>query len=66
MIDFINRGKNRKVNFVILPSLFSFGSFLQNGKAWVFTFYKNTFRFDDLQLNHLNNLLIQENLISNI
>ena len=66
MIDFINRGKNRKVNFVILPSLFSFGSFLQNGKAWVFTFYKNTFRFDDLQLNHLNNLLNPENLISNI
>ena len=56
MIDFINRGKNRKVNFVILPSLFSFGSFLQNGKAWVFTFYKNTFRFDDLQLNHSLNV----------
>ena len=65
MIDFINRGKNRKVNFVILPSLFSIGSFLQNGKAWVFTFHKNTFRFDDSKLNHLNNLLIQENLISN-
>lgn len=38
MIDFINRGKNRKVNFVILPSLISNCSFLQNGKAWVFTY----------------------------
>ena len=65
MIDFINRGKNRKVNFVILPSLFSFGSFLQNGKAWVFTFCKNTFRFDVSNLIHLDNLLIQENLIPN-
>ena len=51
MIDFINRGKNRKVNFVILPSLFSDGSFLQNGKLWVFTFCKNTFKFDVLKIN---------------
>ena len=47
MIDFINRGKNRKVNFIILPSLFSNGNYLQNGKSWVFTYYKNTFKFDD-------------------
>ena len=49
MIDFINRGKNRKVNFVILPSLFSNGNFLQNGKSWVFTYLKNTFRFENLK-----------------
>ena len=61
MIDFINRGKNRKVNFVILPSLFSFGSFLQNGKYWVFTFFKNTFKFDDTMNDSLNALLNQEN-----
>ena len=35
MIDFINRGKNRKVNFVILPSLFWNGNFLYNGQSWV-------------------------------
>ena len=60
MIDFINRGKNRKVNFVILPSLFSFGSFLQNGKAWVFTFSKNTFKFDDSINEFLNKYLMEE------
>jgi hypothetical protein len=60
MIDFINRGKNRKVNFVILPSLFSFGSFLQNGKAWVFTFSKNTFKFDDSINDFLNKCLGEE------
>ncbi len=60
MIDFINRGKNRKVNFVILPSLFSFGSFLQNGKAWVFTFSKNTFKFDDSINGFLNKCLGEE------
>ena len=46
MIDFINRGKNRKVNFVILPSLYANGRFLQNGKTWVFTYINDTFRFD--------------------
>ena len=63
MIDFINRGKNRKVNFIILPSLFSNGSFLQNGKSWVFTFCKNTFKFDDLINEALNDILKQKNLI---
>ena len=48
MIDFINRGKNRKVNFVILPSLISNGSYLQNGKTWVFTYIKDTFKFENL------------------
>ena len=54
MIDFINRGHNRKVNFVILPSLFSNGNFLQNGKSWVFTYNKNTFRFEESELDALN------------
>ena len=57
MIDFINRGKNRKVNFVILPSLISNENYLQNGKSWVFTFSKNSFKFDDSINETLNNLL---------
>jgi len=57
MIDFINRGKSRKVNFVILPALFSNGNFLQNGKYWVFTFCKNTFKFEDAMIEPLNDLL---------
>ena len=57
MIDFINRGNNRKVNFVILPSLFSNGNFLQNGKSWVFTYKKNTFKFEDSELADLNKFL---------
>ena len=59
MIDFINRGKNRKVNFIILPSLFSNGNYLQNGKSWVF-YYKNTFKFDDTINDTLNKLLEKE------
>ena len=47
MIDFINRGKKRKVNFIILPALISNGNFLQNGKSWVFTYTKTTFKFDE-------------------
>ena len=43
MIDFINRGKNRKVNFIILPSLISNGNFLENGKSFVFTYSKKNF-----------------------
>ena len=67
MIDFINRGKNRKVNFIILPSLFSNGNFLQNGKYWVFTYYKTTFRFKESINDSLNELLVQDNLaIKNI
>ena len=61
MIDFINRGKNRKVNFIILPSLFSNGNYLQNGKSWVFTYYKNTFKFDDTINDTLNKLLENKN-----
>jgi len=51
MIDFINKGNNRKVNFVILPSLFSNGNYLENGKFWVFTYKKKTFHFSDSKLN---------------
>ena len=61
MIDFLNRGKNRKVNFIILPALISNGSYLQNGKYWVFTFYKNTFKFKDMMNEALNDLLENEN-----
>ena len=53
MIDFINRGQGRKVNFVILPSLFANGNYLQNGKSWVFTFNKNKFKFKDSELEGL-------------
>ena len=57
MIDFINRGKNRKVNFVILPSLISNNNYLQNGKSWVFTFSKNTFKFENSMNEALNAIL---------
>ena len=60
MIDFINRGKNRKVNFIILPSLFSNGIYLQNGKFWVFTYLKNTFRFPNEENGYFDNLLKEE------
>ena len=61
MIDFINRGKNRKVNFIILPSLFSNGNYLQNGKFWVFTYFKNTFRFGNSIDSSLDEYLKEEN-----
>ena len=60
MIDFINRGKNRKVNFIILPSLFSNGIYLQNGKFWVFTYLKNTFRFPNEVNAYFDDLLKEE------
>ena len=50
MIDFINKGNNRKVNFIILPSLFSIVNYLETGKFWVFTYKKDTFRFDNDKL----------------
>ena len=56
MIDFINKGNNRKVNFIILPSLESKGNFLENGKSWVFTYVNDTFRFEDSDLQDLNEL----------
>ena len=48
------KGNNRKVNFVILPSLFSNGNYLENGKSWVFTYKKNTFYFSDSKLDYEN------------
>ena len=69
IIDFINRAKNRKVNFIILPSLNSNGIFLQNGKSWVFTFTKNTFKFENLIIIKRENLIlknIKDNLIINV
>ena len=66
MIDFINRGKNRKVNFVILPSLIANGYFLENGKSWVFTFYKNTFKFENSINEFLNGLLVDNLSLKNI
>ena len=54
MIDFINKGNNRKVNFGILPSLFSNGNYLENEKSWVFTYKKNTFYFSDSKLDYEN------------
>lgn len=53
MIDFINKGKNRKVNFVILPSLVSNKNYLKNGKFWVFTYLENTFRYEKLKLESI-------------
>ena len=61
MIDFINRGKNRKVNFIILPSLIYNGNFIQNGKLWAFTYFKKTFRFENSINNYLDGLLKKEN-----
>ena len=55
MIDFINKGNNRKVNFIILPSLFSNGNYLENGKFWVFTYKKDTFKFGKLRFENLVN-----------
>ena len=61
MIDFINRGNKRKVNFVILPSLISKGCFLENGKSWVFTYHKDSFRFEERKIDILNNILNRKN-----
>ena len=62
MIDFINKGINRKVNFVILPSLFSNGNFLENGKNWVFTFKTDTFYFSELKFEKLIDKMEKYNL----
>lgn len=32
MIDIVNKGNNRKINFVFFPSLFSNGNYIENGK----------------------------------
>ena len=56
MIDFINKGNKKEVNFVILPSLFSNDNYLENGKSWVFTYKKKTLKFDkdDLKFENLD------------
>ena len=60
MIDFLNNkgSRNKKVNFVIFPSLYSNGKFLENGKKWVFTYFddykKKTFYFKELNLIQIN------------
>jgi len=57
MIDNFQIGKRHKpkVNFVYLPSLFSNGNYLENGKQWVFNYINNekkkTFFFESNQLN---------------
>ena len=55
MIDFINKGNNRKVDFVILPSLFANNNYLENGKSWVFTYKKDTFKFGNIHFEDLVN-----------
>ena len=58
MIDIINiGGKDRKINYIILSSLFFNGIFFENWKLWVFTYYENTFKFEDSIIESLNKLL---------
>lgn len=37
MIDILNIDNDKKANFVFFPSLYSNGTYIQNGKQWVFT-----------------------------
>ena len=43
------------VDFIILPSLFSNGNYLENGKFWVFINKKDTFKFGELRFENLVN-----------
>jgi len=57
-----NKGKGeKKINFVVFPSLISNGEFLQKGKQYVFTYFndekKKTFYFENINLEPL----IEEN-----
>ena len=61
MIDCINMGKYKNVNFAILPSLISYGSFLEDGKSRVFTYDKNTFKLEETEIDTLNNILFNQN-----
>ena len=62
MIDVIYMGiKNRKVNFVILPSSFSIGKFLITGISYVFTYLKDTFKFKEDEIADLNNIFFTQN-----
>ena len=56
MLDILNKGSDRKVNFIFLPSLYSNGNYIENGKQWAFTYIngpkkKKTFYFDEKKLN---------------
>ena len=58
-----NKGKGeKKINFVVFPSLISNGEFLQKGKQYVFTYFneekKKTFYFENINLEPL----IEENI----
>jgi hypothetical protein len=57
MIDIVNNGSERKVNFIFFPSLYSNGNYIDNGKQWVFTYINNTkkqtFFFDKKELELL-------------
>ena len=55
MIYFINKGNNRKVDFIILTSLFSNGNYLENGKFGVFSYKKDTYKFGALRFENLIN-----------
>lgn len=63
-IDFFdNRIGIKKVNFEYLPSFYSNGSFLENGKHWVYTYRKNKiFNSKDIYLLALENNFTIPNL----
>ena len=65
MIDILNKGNNRKVNFVYFPSLYSNGNYIENGRQWAFTYIssqnRKTFYFDNL---NLDNIIIKNNTFS--
>ena len=54
MIDLFTTGI-RKVDFIILPSLFSIGIYLENEKSWVLTYQSETFKFGKLTFEDLVN-----------
>ena len=68
MIDLINKGKNRKVNFVILPSLISNKNYLKNGKLWVFTYLRNTFKIEKKILESIEQPInsLEKSLLSDV
>ncbi len=57
MIDWNNKGLNRKVNFIFLPCLISMDAFLDNGQFYVFTYKveknEETSHFKNLDLDSL-------------
>ena len=55
MIDFINKRNNRKIDFIILPSLLSNSNYLENGKFWVFTYKNDAFKLCELRFENLVN-----------